>query len=74
VTDKDGAIAIDWIDERLITFVGDRLGHDQRYAIDASKIAAELGWTPATSFEDGIVRTISWYLAHQQWVAEVSGR
>ncbi len=69
----DGTIAIDWINDSLITFVKDRLGHDQRYAIDPTKITTELGWTPETSFEVGIVKTIRWYLEHQDWVEEITG-
>jgi dTDP-glucose 4,6-dehydratase len=56
---------------KLITFVKDRLGHDRRYAIDASKIQRELGWTPAHKFEDGIRETIRWYLDQQAWVKTV---
>ena len=70
---QDGQIAIDWINEDLITFVKDRLGHDQRYAIDPTKITRELGWTPETSFEVGIVKTIRWYLENQHWVEEITG-
>ncbi len=55
----------------LITYVGDRLGHDMRYAIDPSKTARELGWYPETPFETGIEKTIRWYLEHQDWVDEV---
>jgi dTDP-glucose 4,6-dehydratase len=55
----------------LITYVKDRLGHDRRYAIDATKIQRELGWTPAHKFEQGIRETIRWYLDHQTWVAAV---
>jgi dTDP-glucose 4,6-dehydratase len=51
----------------LVTFVTDRKGHDMRYAIDPSKIHAELGWLPQTAFADGIVRTIDWYLSHRAW-------
>lgn len=69
----DGAIAIDWINDSLITFVKDRLGHDRRYAIDPTKITNELGWTPETSFEVGIVKTIRWYLENQSWVEEITG-
>ena len=58
--------------EDLISFVNDRPGHDQRYAIDASKIKQELNWTPLFSFEDGIKTTISWYLEHQDWVQQVT--
>ncbi len=67
-----GEINIDWIDENLITFVKDRLGHDQRYAIDPTKITNELGWYPETKFEAGIVKTIEWYLKNQNWVQEVT--
>ncbi|MDG2222797.1 MAG: dTDP-glucose 4,6-dehydratase [Rubripirellula sp.] len=51
----------------LITFVADRPGHDQRYAIDASRIKNELGWQPSESFESGIGKTIDWYLANEDW-------
>lgn len=56
---------------KLISFVKDRAGHDRRYAIDASKIQRELGWTPAHKFEDGIRETIRWYLDNQDWVKTV---
>ncbi|PRX35669.1 dTDP-glucose 4,6-dehydratase [Orenia metallireducens] len=56
----------------LIIFVKDRLGHDMRYAIDPTKIATELGWYPETNFEDGIEKTIRWYLDNQEWVEEVA--
>lgn len=69
----DGQIDIDWINEDLITFVKDRLGHDQRYGIDPSKIKADLGWYPETTFEEGIVRTIRWNLENRAWVEAVSG-
>ena len=59
------------INESLITYVGDRLGHDMRYAIDPSKIARELGWYPETPFTDGIRKTIIWYLENQEWVESV---
>ena len=72
VKDEDGQIDISWINEDLITFVKDRLGHDQRYAIDPAKITAALGWYPETKFEDGIVKTIEWYLNNQDWVEEVT--
>lgn len=51
----------------LITFVGDRPGHDVRYSIDPSRIRAELGWYPAVLFEDGLERTVRWYLANEDW-------
>jgi dTDP-glucose 4,6-dehydratase len=57
---------------QLITFVKDRLGHDRRYAIDATKIQKELGWVPAHTFEAGIRETVRWYLDNQSWVREVS--
>lgn len=53
--------------ESLITFVKDRKGHDLRYAIDPSKIKNELGWVPETNFDDGIVKTIDWYLNNKNW-------
>ena len=57
--------------ESLITYVTDRPGHDLRYAIDADKIAAELGWTPAETFESGIEKTIHWYLENSEWCLHV---
>jgi dTDP-glucose 4,6-dehydratase len=55
----------------LITFVKDRLGHDRRYAIDAGKIAEELGWTPKLTFEQGMEKTVDWYLANRAWMESV---
>jgi dTDP-glucose 4,6-dehydratase len=55
-----------------ITFVQDRPGHDQRYAIDATKIERELGWKPAETFETGIQKTVLWYLQNQEWVNNVT--
>lgn len=72
VKDANGDIDISWINDSLITFVTDRLGHDQRYAIDPTKIKNELGWYPETMFADGIVKTIRWNLEHQDWVNEVT--
>ena len=72
VKDANGDIDISWINDELITFVADRLGHDQRYAIDPTKIKEELGWYPETMFADGIVKTIKWNLEHQDWIAEVT--
>ncbi|MDH6357593.1 dTDP-glucose 4,6-dehydratase [Parabacteroides sp. PF5-9] len=66
--DEQGHIKIDWINDHLITFVKDRLGHDQRYAIDPTKISHELGWLPETPFDKGIIKTIRWYLDNQEWV------
>lgn len=54
-------------DESSIRFVEDRLGHDRRYAIDASKIKRELGWEPKHSFDDGLARTVEWYKANEKW-------
>ena len=52
---------------KLISFVKDRLGHDRRYAIDATKISSELGWTPQVTVEEGLRKTVQWYLQNQQW-------
>jgi dTDP-glucose 4,6-dehydratase len=57
---------------KLITFVKDRAGHDLRYAIDATKIQLELGWTPAHRFEEGIEKTVEWYLANPEWLENVA--
>ena len=57
--------------ESLITYVKDRPGHDRRYAIDASKLQSDLGWAPAVTFEEGIARTVDWYLENQPWVQRV---
>src|SRR5512146_983132 len=57
--------------DRLITYVKDRPGHDQRYAIDASKIERELGWRPQETFETGLRKTVEWYLANTDWVQGV---
>jgi dTDP-glucose 4,6-dehydratase len=58
--------------DRLITFVTDRPGHDQRYAIDAGKIERELGWKPQETFESGLRKTVEWYLANDDWVRGVT--
>lgn len=68
----EGVIDISWINHDLITFVRDRQGHDFRYAIDPDKISKALGWLPQTRFEDGIVKTIYWYLDNQVWAEEVT--
>lgn len=57
---------------QLITFVKDRAGHDLRYAIDASKIQHSLGWTPSVTFEEGLSKTIDWYLANTTWLQHVT--
>lgn len=56
----------------LITFVKDRAGHDLRYAIDASKINKELGWSPSLQFEEGIDKTIDWYLENENWLSDIT--
>ena len=56
----------------LKTFVADRPGHDRRYAIDCAKITRELGWQPAESFATGLRKTVEWYLANQDWCADIS--
>lgn len=57
---------------KLITFVKDRPGHDLRYAIDASKIEKELGWKPSVTFQEGLSKTIDWYLANREWLNHVT--
>lgn len=69
---KEEETDLEWMNDDLISFVKDRLGHDQRYAIDPEKIKNDLGWYPETSFEKGIVKTIEWYLNNQPWVREVT--
>ena len=58
--------------EKLISFVGDRAGHDKRYAIDASKLQRELGWKPSITFEEGLEKTVDWYLENQDWIKKVT--
>ncbi len=58
--------------EKLITFVGDRPGHDLRYAIDDSKIRRELGWKPSVDFAEGLERTVNWYLQNTRWLSHVT--
>jgi len=58
--------------EKLITYVKDRAGHDLRYAIDATKINKELGWEPSVTFEEGLVQTIDWYFANEEWLRHVT--
>ena len=57
--------------EKLITFVKDRAGHDLRYAIDSSKLQNELGWTPSLQFEEGLGKTVDWYLENIKWLENV---
>lgn len=56
----------------LITYVKDRPGHDLRYAIDATKLNKELGWKPSLQFEEGLEKTVDWYLANEEWVKHVT--
>lgn len=58
--------------EQLITYVKDRAGHDLRYAIDATKIMNELGWKPSLQFEEGLEKTVDWYLANKEWIQQVT--
>ena len=60
------------VSEKLITYVKDRPGHDLRYAIDASKISKELGWNPTVTFEEGLSKTIDWYLSNEDWLNNVT--
>ncbi|WP_443659348.1 dTDP-glucose 4,6-dehydratase [Clostridium algidicarnis] len=62
----------DLISKNLITYVDDRKGHDKRYGIDPTKIKEELGWYPKTSFEEGIIKTIDWYLGNKQWMDNIT--
>ena len=57
---------------KLITFVTDRAGHDLRYAIDSSKLQLELGWKPSLQFEEGLEKTVDWYLSNQEWLDNVT--
>ena len=59
-------------DEDLISYVADRPGHDMRYAIDSGKLSRELGWKPSLQFEEGIGKTVRWYLDNQQWMDRVT--
>jgi len=60
------------VSEQLITYVKDRAGHDLRYAIDSSKLQNELGWNPSLVFEEGLEKTVDWYLANQEWLDRVT--
>ena len=57
---------------KLITYIADRAGHDQRYAIDAHKLDEELAWKPSITFEEGLEKTVDWYLENQDWVEKVT--
>jgi len=56
---------------KLITYVKDRAGHDLRYAIDSTKLQRELGWKPSLQFEEGLEKTVDWYLANQEWMDNI---
>jgi dTDP-glucose 4,6-dehydratase len=58
--------------EKLITFVKDRPGHDKRYAIDATKLNEDLGWKPSVTFEEGLAKTIDWFLENEDWLNNVT--
>ena len=58
--------------EKLITFIKDRPGHDFRYALDASKINKGLGWRPSVTFEEGLSKTIDWYLDNKEWLEDIT--
>ena len=58
--------------DHLITYVTDRAGHDLRYAIDSTKLKNELGWEPSLQFEEGIEKTVKWYLENQEWLDNVT--
>lgn len=68
----DGTVAHEPADMDLITYVTDRAGHDLRYAIDSSKLQRELGWEPSLQFEEGIEKTVRWYLENQEWMDRVT--
>ncbi len=63
---------VDGESAKLITYVKDRAGHDMRYAIDATKLQRELGWKPSLQFEEGLEKTIDWYLANKDWVSRIT--
>ena len=58
--------------EKLITFVKDRAGHDLRYAIDSSKLFNEFGWKPSVTFEQGLDKTVDWYLHNHEWAKNIT--
>lgn len=63
--------SVDRLDS-LITYVTDRKGHDLRYAIDSSKLKCELGWEPSLQFEEGIEKTVRWYIDNQEWMDKIT--
>ena len=71
-TTEAGETIETYLDMDLITYVTDRAGHDLRYAIDSSKLQKELGWEPSLQFEEGIEKTVRWYLDHQEWMDGVT--
>jgi len=58
--------------EKLISYVTDRAGHDLRYAIDSSKLQKDLGWTPSLQFEEGLEKTVDWYLENTEWLENIT--
>ena len=58
--------------EKLITYVKDRAGHDLRYAIDSSKLQKDLGWKPSLQFEEGLEKTVEWYLENTEWLNNIT--
>jgi dTDP-glucose 4,6-dehydratase len=62
------------ISEKLINYIADRPGHDFRYAIDTNKINKELGWKPSLQFEEGIEKTVAWYLNNKEWLEKIISR
>ena len=71
-TSETGETIETYPDMDLITYVTDRLGHDARYAIDSRKLQAELGWEPSLQFEEGIEKTVKWYLDNEEWLEDVT--
>ena len=65
-------VVIRTVDRLLITYVTDRAGHDLRYAIDSSKLQKELGWEPSLQFEEGIEKTVKWYLENEAWMDNIT--
>ncbi len=72
IREVSGRLGDDLINDSLIEHVKDRLGHDRRYGIDADKIRRSLGWYPKTSFEEGITKTVEWYLEHVEWLDAIT--